>query len=448
MIPSMTRASVPLRAPRQRRLLFVSYSHRDAAQAREFREHLALTLDGLRAKGTADWDVFFDAGTLQPGEKWGGAIADALDEAQLFVFLLSKNSLGSPFCVEEELATAVRLGVHVVPVLLSPCDWTDLPLPNDADGDTIASLGVLPKDPDFNLVAVADWPHADAAWTQVVRALRPLLQDPPPRRPPLPTAARRGAARHVPPLLPYLCNQKPLVDLFDYELMQRRRQPGRALLVLVKGTSADEPKQFWNRLREEHLTLSSGPQRCLPESDLDWPRVQERLRDENYVRAQVAMKLSKAFTGNQFAIDSPPQLATHLAMLDGVRPVVADFPPEPPKALKATLTALLDFLEACPEGADLSRLVVVVLVVDTPELVQGQLVRQWKLQGYTRCQVVEFVPMAQITPSDATEWHADCRIGDDWNVQVARVLQVFGSASGLRAGPFADAVRPLLAAPG
>lgn len=443
-LPSMSRAPAPPVPPLREALLFVSYSHRDAAFARAFDEHLRLTLRGLKESGGPRWEVFLDAGRLQPGEKWGAAIADALDRASLFVFLMSKNSLLSDFCMDHELACAVRTGIRVVPVLLSSCDWTGLPLPEDPDGERISALGVLPKDGDFNLVAVDAWGKVDDAWTAVVKALGALLREPPPRRLPLPSAARPPAARHVPPLLPYLCNQKSLVDGFDYQLRQRQRQPGRALLVLVKGILADEPKQFWNRLRDEHLARSGGSLHCLPEADLDWPRVHDRLRDADYVSTQVVMKLSRAITGNQFEIDDAAQLAAHLAALPGVRPLVADFPPEPAKALKTTLVALLDLLETCPPGADLSRLVLVVLAIDAPDLVQGQLVRQWKLQGYQRCQLVELDALAELTPADAAEWHADCRIENDWRVDRASVLGLFGAVGRLRAGPFADGVRPLL----
>ncbi len=443
----MSRAPAPAPppgVPKARR--FVSYSHRDSLQAREFREHLELAVRGVKAQEKAEWDVFFDAGSLKPGDKWNDRIAEALEGSSLFVFLMSKNSLLSPFCVEKELATAVRLGIRVVPVLLEHCVWRHLPLPGDPARDSMEHVQVIPHDDEASLVAVADWPRPAVAWTRVLDQLQEFLDAPPPRRPPLPAAGRAAAARHVPPLLPYLCNQKPQVEGFDYQLRLRRREPGRALVVLVKGTSADEPKQFWNRLREEHLAAGCGALSCLADGDLDWPRVHAMLDDEAYVRAQVEMKLSRAITPEHDAnaIETPVQLAAHLSALAGVKPLVADFPPEPAEALKATLLALLEFLEACPEGADLSRLVLVLLVIDAPDLIEGRLVKQWELQRFKRCQLVELDPLVELTEGDVKEWHDDCHIADQWQLPSEPVLRLFEGAARMRAGAFAKAVRPLL----
>lgn len=101
--------------------IFLSYSSKD----RQPVERLA---EKLKAQG---FEVWTDREIL-PGEDWQSAIETALDQASVFLFILSENSLGSPW-QELELGMALRSAVGqskktVIPVLLGGADPAALPL--------------------------------------------------------------------------------------------------------------------------------------------------------------------------------------------------------------------------------------------------------------------------------------------------------------------------------
>lgn len=101
--------------------IFLSYSSKD----RQPVERLA---DKLKAQG---FEVWTDREIL-PGEDWQSAIETALDQASVFLFILSENSLGAPW-QELELGMALRSAVGqskktVIPVLLGGADPAALPL--------------------------------------------------------------------------------------------------------------------------------------------------------------------------------------------------------------------------------------------------------------------------------------------------------------------------------
>lgn len=455
-LPTFGNAPAAAAAVERPRSLFVSYSHLDAEAARAFYRHLCLLVRGTPALRLAESSVFFDRQQLRAGEDWSETIDAALERADLLVFLVSVNSLNSTFCCERELAVAAARGIPIVPIVLSECTWEDIVVPRDPRARPLGRFGALPKDEGFNLREVSRWPQADAAWTCVMRSLKERLH---PQAAPvdsLPavaggtTAAATGGPRHVPRLLPYLCNQDSIAGRFDLALDGRAQRRDRALVVLVKGTQDDEPPMFWERLHVEHLAkiAEAGGQRCLENAPLFWPPVQASLRSAEEVAGVVRLQLSRAITGNQFVVKTPSCLAREVGALGGVRPLVATFPKEPAKALKAALHALLDFIEGCPAEADLSRLVLAILVVDDAELLRGELVRSWKLAGYQRSQVVELAPLAELTPDDVAQWHQDQRVADQWGLSRAGALGVFGNAARLRMAPFVERIRPLLAGTG
>lgn len=170
--------------------IFISYAHADevlkdskACKGKgypsAFRQCLRVLLKGL-GQPVSDEEIFFDVERLDAEPQWKQAIERALSDSELFIFLVSMNSLGSDYCVRKELATAVKRGVHIVPVLLSPWDdWITHPIHDPDTGDCLAVLGQfhsagLPKD-SGNCKAVSAWPSEQAAWDAVRGGLKPFL---------------------------------------------------------------------------------------------------------------------------------------------------------------------------------------------------------------------------------------------------------------------------------
>lgn len=101
--------------------IFLSYP----SARRPFAEALKL---GLEAEGH---EVFFDRDDLPAGEAFHAAIRQAVDAADLFIFVVAPESLRADGYARAELALAQarwpQPGGHLLPVLLAPVDMSQLP---------------------------------------------------------------------------------------------------------------------------------------------------------------------------------------------------------------------------------------------------------------------------------------------------------------------------------
>lgn len=145
---------------------FVSYSHQDAAHLTALREHLA-TLKRLKLLET--WtDREIDAGGVLDDE-----ISQAMDEAGIFLLLISPSFLHSDYCFEKEFQRALTRHeagqVRIVPIIVRPCDWHIPPL---------KKFKALPED--GKPVVSQHWHSPDEAFADVARKLRIMLEKPNP----------------------------------------------------------------------------------------------------------------------------------------------------------------------------------------------------------------------------------------------------------------------------
>ena len=100
---------------------FISYAHEDGAMFREVYKHLTPI---ARHYGIEFWT---DA-KLHTGQDWNPAIAKAIAEADVFVALVSYESLCNDYIHTVEYpamhARALANGGLILPVLLNRCLWT------------------------------------------------------------------------------------------------------------------------------------------------------------------------------------------------------------------------------------------------------------------------------------------------------------------------------------
>lgn len=138
---------------------FVSYSHADAKLKVELIKHLAPL---NRLKLVSHWDD----GEIKPGDPWEKVIADRLVAAKLVLLLISSDFIASDFCYERELAAALKRDkaktARVLPVILRPCLWEDLP------------FGKLQATPPGK--PVTSWTSPDEAMMEVAKAVREAAQ--------------------------------------------------------------------------------------------------------------------------------------------------------------------------------------------------------------------------------------------------------------------------------
>ena len=104
---------------------FISYCHRDARHLARLHVHLAY----YKRRGLLD---VWDAMKVLPGAIWREEINKALLCAKVAILLVSADFLASKFIAENELPpllAAARIdGAIILPVILSPCRFTDTEL--------------------------------------------------------------------------------------------------------------------------------------------------------------------------------------------------------------------------------------------------------------------------------------------------------------------------------
>lgn len=114
--------------------VFFSYCHADETYRDELEKHLA----GLKHRGIIE--SWHDR-KISSGEEWAGRIDDELRRADIILLLISSDFIASKYCYELEMKEAIerhnRGDTVVIPIILRPCDWTELPF---------GKLQALPKD--------------------------------------------------------------------------------------------------------------------------------------------------------------------------------------------------------------------------------------------------------------------------------------------------------------
>jgi hypothetical protein len=426
--------------------VFVSYSHRDETATRSvqgggfpsaFWEYLKSLLPPLQGRGVqlAAEQVFFDQARLNTEPYWSAAIQRALDECEVFIFLVSVNSLNSAFCMHTELHHAARRGVPIVPILLVPKkDWRDHPIPGLKDrklGD-YHSAG-LPKGPDFNPLAVSEWPNEAKAWDQVCSDLAAFLvvtlggaqaqrrdEAPPPEPRPhegheRPPEADSPVDVRKPPrkLLPFFCNQVPLVDRFKKDLVPwGQAVQDRALLVLAKGTYWDDIPTFVDRLRFGFLMPHpSAPMRKQdPSAILQWPEP-GRSKGEELIASVVEVLYEGLGIYALHAHEDLPgpvgtiRLENALGKRDHVAYLRVELPSLSLREAGDTIRALLTFLERCARPGVLGHLDIVMSIEDEKLVACRSLKQRLGLEGFTKTHVIELEPIEDIEKSDVVNWH-------------------------------------------
>lgn len=104
--------------------LFFSYSHRDEDLRNELETHLS----ALKRQGIIEsWhDRRIGAGTELKNE-----ISSHLESAQIILLLISPYFIASDYCYDVEMNRSIEMHesgqARIIPVILHPCDWKDLP---------------------------------------------------------------------------------------------------------------------------------------------------------------------------------------------------------------------------------------------------------------------------------------------------------------------------------
>lgn len=98
--------------------IYISYNHRDVEVARAINT-------GLRVMGH---DITLDVDSLSPGQEWQKVLTEALQSSEVFVSLLTLNSINSQY-VLTELGAARAFSQTSKKMLVIPIIFADVPVP-------------------------------------------------------------------------------------------------------------------------------------------------------------------------------------------------------------------------------------------------------------------------------------------------------------------------------
>jgi len=138
--------------------VFISYSHSDNILRKKFEEHLA------PLKRLKQIDDSWTDRKISPGEKWLNKIAEAIEQADVFLLLISSSFINSDFCYNKEMNDAYNKHKEgtaiVIPIIIRDCVWQELPFA------------------DYQALLFNDKPigKGDAAWTHVVKSLKKRIE--------------------------------------------------------------------------------------------------------------------------------------------------------------------------------------------------------------------------------------------------------------------------------
>lgn len=140
--------------------LFFSYSHRDEDLRNELETHLsALQRQGLIS-------AWHDR-RIEAGKNINTEISDGLERSGIILLLVSPYFINSDYCYGIEMKRAMEKHIagsaRVIPVILHPCDWHDLP---------IGKLNAVPKDGR----PISKFPNLHDAFLDVTLAIKAVAK--------------------------------------------------------------------------------------------------------------------------------------------------------------------------------------------------------------------------------------------------------------------------------
>ncbi|MEI2743451.1 MAG: toll/interleukin-1 receptor domain-containing protein [Candidatus Competibacter sp.] len=104
--------------------VFISYSHVDESYRNELDKHLK----SLQRQEIVE--VWHDR-RIMSGEEWADSIDTQLNQSDIILLLISSDFIASNYCYDIEMKFAISRHESgestIIPVILRPCDWTDLP---------------------------------------------------------------------------------------------------------------------------------------------------------------------------------------------------------------------------------------------------------------------------------------------------------------------------------
>jgi hypothetical protein len=218
--------------------IFVSYAREDGLLRDELAKHLSqLKHEGL-IKEWSDRQIV-------PGTNRQSEIDKKLNTADIILLLVSADFMVSDYCYSIEMKRAMQRyqagEARVIPILLREVDWSGAPFSN---------LQVLPT----GACPVTQWPTPDAAFTDIAKGIRKVVEEL--RREPVaaPSEARAVMEPRESSPLWYVLDryeqEKSLLRAVSEHVRDRRHRP---LVCILHGHNYEMPDAFLERIMEDSL---------------------------------------------------------------------------------------------------------------------------------------------------------------------------------------------------
>ncbi|MEL7426834.1 MAG: TIR domain-containing protein [Bacteroidota bacterium] len=141
--------------------IFISYARKD----REWVEKLQIHLVSLQRQGLVD---SWDDSRIKPGDQWDEGIMEVLEQADIYIFMISANFLASDFINQREVPAALAREeqydhISVIPVIVRPCNWTS---------EQYSRFQALPA----NATPISTYNDEDQALLEVVEGIASIVK--------------------------------------------------------------------------------------------------------------------------------------------------------------------------------------------------------------------------------------------------------------------------------
>lgn len=145
--------------------IFIAYSKYDDHYRQELRDHL---VPGINAGKF----IVFDDRELEMGEKWNARLKNELEQCNIFIVLISVKLLGTAFVINTEIPEALKRKekISILPIMLSPCDWSKTGLKDFNIYDKAQPIALFNSKGDLSINERA------AKWQEIVNLIENLKQ--------------------------------------------------------------------------------------------------------------------------------------------------------------------------------------------------------------------------------------------------------------------------------
>lgn len=140
--------------------LFICYAHANERTVKQL-------IPSLKVLAQRGYIAHWRDTDLVAGEDWDETIKERLSNAQIILFMVSRDFLASDYIKQQERRLAMELRENkqavIVPVILSPCTWED---------EDFAALENLP----YKGKPVSSFSPRDEAWTLIETGLKKAVE--------------------------------------------------------------------------------------------------------------------------------------------------------------------------------------------------------------------------------------------------------------------------------